>query len=471
MRLRNEALRTGSLLVFSDRNEPRCNASILFLVEGATDIAPLHEIELACRAFVDDRFHWYTLANQFEPSAVGFRLDHMRMTRLEVAEFRGLDSDTLRGLLGPAIQHLQRGQNLFPSATRMEGSVARGVDFLGRDEELATLQKFLAQGQHVLLVAPRRYGKTSLLYRLSETGGQQFNLVFLDVEKFRSPEALAAGLVAQSTGRRFTEALRKVRAQGWQAALREAMATLAANSRPLVLILDELVFLLDNIGGADGIRAVLTALDAAAGEVKARFVVSGSIELEPFVRDRGLGHLPGVFGSLCRYLLPPLSQGRLEFDMRRVLLGTGLVADSADLRWLTENVDLAMPYPALRFLGHLASVAHERSLNIETLEEELDGFLATTGAFADLLNQLEQLAQEDLRVAETLEEALDRLSQAGRGLHVADVKARFEGTDDEQTRWFAWLVEHFPVTLEGEQVRLASRLFRRFWRTHQGTDV
>jgi len=471
MRLRNEALRTGSLLVFSDRQAPRFNASILFLVEGATDIAPLHEIELACRALVDDRFHWYTLANQFEPSTVGFRLDQMRMTRLEVAEFRDLGTDTLHALLAPALQHLQRGQNLFPSAARTEGSVARGVDFLGRDDELATLRELLAHGKHVLLVAPRRSGKTSLLYRLAEIGEQQCHLIFLDVEKFRSPEALAAGLLAQATGGRFTDALRQVRARGWQNALREALATLAAGPRPLVLILDELVFLLDNIGSAEGIRAVLTALDAAAAPVGARFVVAGSIDLEPFVRERGLGQLPGVFGGLHRYLLPPLAQGRLELDMRRVLLGTGLVANAADLRWLTENVDLAMPHPALRFLGHLASVAHEGLLSVTALEEELDGFLETTDAFADLLNHLEQLAQEDLRAAETSQDALDRLAQSSRPLDVADVKARFEGTDEEQTRRFAWLMEHFPVTLEGGQVRLASRLFRRFWRTHQGASV
>jgi hypothetical protein len=471
MRLRNEALSTGSLLAFSSPEEPRRSAGILFLVEGAPDIAPLRDIEQACRPLMDGRFRWHTLANQFEPSTVGLRLDPTRMTRLEVAEFRGLSLDNLGTLLSPALQHLQQGTNCFPSATRTEGSVARGVDFLGRDEELAILQGLLEQRNHVLLVAPRRSGKTSLLYRLSEMGAGKLRLAFIDVEKFRSPEALGAGLLAQATGRRFTEALKEVRARSWQEVLHEAIGALAADPRPLVLILDELVFLLDNIGDVDGIRAVLTALDAAVTSVGARLVVAGSLALEHFVRERGMGPLPGVFGALRRYLLPPLAQGRLEIELRRVLLGTGLVADQADLKWLAENVDLAMPYPALRFLGHLASVAHERVLRPEELEEELDTFLETTDAFADLLEHLRELAQEDLRTAEAIEDALDRLSLSGRSLELADVKARFDGTDEQQRQRFAWLMEHFPVSLEGEQVRLASHLFQRFWRTHQGAGT
>jgi hypothetical protein len=58
------------------------------------------------------------------------------------------------------------------------------------------------------------------------------------------------------------------------------------------------------------------------------------------------------------------------------------------MEWLAENVDLAMPYPALRFLGHLASVAHARPLSPADLEQELVDDLASTTAFAELEEQL-----------------------------------------------------------------------------------
>ncbi|MGZ3460914.1 MAG: ATP-binding protein, partial [Archangium sp.] len=176
-------------------------------------------------------------------------------------------------------------------------------------------------------------------------------------------------------------------------------------------------------------------------------------------------------GGLHRFPLPPLAKSRLVLHLRRVLLGTGLVLQPGDMAWLSESVDLAMPYPALRFLGHLASVAHARPLAPEALERELVDDLASTDAFAELEEQLKQLAQRKPRLAEGIEEALDRLARADRPLDVSDVKALLGAEPAEQSSSFSWLVEHFPLNVEGERVELASRLFRRYWRAHGGAGA
>ncbi|MBP1780007.1 MAG: putative prokaryotic ATPase, partial [candidate division NC10 bacterium] len=46
------------------------------------------------------------------------------------------------------------------------GSVVSGEDFADRRRELAELGRELAGGQHVFLLSPRRYGKTSLILTL-----------------------------------------------------------------------------------------------------------------------------------------------------------------------------------------------------------------------------------------------------------------------------------------------------------------
>src|SRR5690349_5286936 len=133
MRRRNESLRTGTLLVAFHQDNARRNASLLFLVEGAQDIGPLRAIQDVCQELIsgDERFHWHTVANQLELTAVDPRLDSSRVTRLEVSEFHGLPRPELRTLLAPAIAQLQEIERVrFASATRTEGSVAKGVDFL-----------------------------------------------------------------------------------------------------------------------------------------------------------------------------------------------------------------------------------------------------------------------------------------------------------------------------------------------------
>jgi hypothetical protein len=98
-------------------------------------------------------------------------------------------------------------------------------------------------------------------------------------------------------------------------------------------------------------------------------------------------------------------------------------------------------------------------------------YLASTDAFAELEEQLKQLAQQESRIAEGTEEALDRLALTGRLLDISDVKALL-GTDvAEQAERFNWLVEHFPVSVHGERVELASRLFQRYWRARGGTGA
>jgi hypothetical protein len=473
MRPRNESLRTGTLLAFFDRDNPRRNASLLFLVEGAADIAPLREIESACHGLLDgdDRFQWHTVANQLELTAVDPRLDSAGVTRLEVAELHGLAREDLRSLLAPAIDQLRRAERVrFPSATRTEGSVAQGIDFLDRQDELTALQRLVEEGRDVLLVAPRRSGKTSLLHRLEEQLAPRFRPLRLDVEKYRNPEAFTAELLARASSRRFIDALKQVRSQGWREVLPQSLHELARGQAPLVLILDELAWYLEHLK-AEEARALLEALDAALVKVGARLVVAGSLELERVAREQLHFQLPGRFGALHRFPLPPLARARLALNLRRVLLGTGLVLQRGDLEWMAENVDLAMPYPALRFLSHLSSSARAGPLVPEALEQELVDYLAGTDAFAELEEQLKELAQQEPRTAEGLEEALDRLAVAGRPLDVSDVKALLGENVAEQAERFNWLVEHFPLNVHEERVELASRLFQRYWRARGGTGA
>jgi hypothetical protein len=473
MRTRNESLRTGTLLACFDRENPRRNASLLFLVEGAADIAPLRDIERACHGLLegDDRFQWHTVANQLELTSVDPRLDSTGVLRLEAAELHGVSRDELQALLEPAIAQLRKTERVrFPSATRAEGSVARGIDFLDREDELAALQRLIEEGRNVLLVAPRRSGKTSLLHRLEELLAPRFCPLRLDVEKYRNAEALAAELLSRASSKRFIDALKQVRNQGWRQVLAESLRELARERAPLVLILDELAWYLEHLGAEAG-RALLEALDDALKQVGARLVVAGSLELEKVAREQLRIDLPGIFGALHRFPLPPMARARLTLNLRRVLLGTGLVLQHGDLEWMAENVDLAMPYPALRFLSHLSSVARARSLPPAELEQELASYLASTDAFAELDEQLKQVAQEDPRTAEGLETALDRLASALRPLHVADVKALLSDDPVKQAETFNWLVEHFPLSVQGERVELAARLFQRYWRARGGADT
>lgn len=76
------------------------------------------------------------------------------------------------------------------------GTPARGENFYGREPFVQLVADRLKNG-HVLLAAPRRFGKTSVMYRLIDQPYWDYRIVHADLEKFTEPSELIAHLIEQ----------------------------------------------------------------------------------------------------------------------------------------------------------------------------------------------------------------------------------------------------------------------------------
>ncbi|MCX5792900.1 MAG: ATP-binding protein [Elusimicrobia bacterium] len=75
------------------------------------------------------------------------------------------------------------------------GEVVKNASFIDRKAELETIAKDLLDGQKVFLIAPRRYGKTSLLIAAAEKlKAKGVKVIYLDLFKTASLEQFAAAL-------------------------------------------------------------------------------------------------------------------------------------------------------------------------------------------------------------------------------------------------------------------------------------
>ena len=75
------------------------------------------------------------------------------------------------------------------------GALALGTAFTDREGELRELVSELRNGQDVLVYAPRRYGKSSLVLRAARRAKREGALVgYVDLLKVTSKERLAAAL-------------------------------------------------------------------------------------------------------------------------------------------------------------------------------------------------------------------------------------------------------------------------------------
>lgn len=485
MRLRNQALRTGNLLTYFEPVERIRNRSLLFLVSGTADIQPLTDIETVCRDHIErstlEGFEWNPLSDQGQLAEVDPLLDASRLTRLEVAELAGLSPAELKSLLGPALDRLAGGEaELFPAAGGAVGAPAEGIQFLGRETELADLARRIRGGENLLLLAPRRSGKTSLLRRLEKDLAGDGAPVYVNLERDLSPADTAARCWVLATGERYRPAQRHVEEQGWEQVLTDSLRFLTGSrSLPLVILLDELVFFFQNLRkGTDedrhqkAVLAFLETLAEALSGAGARLVVAGSLDFLEYLRESvglDLQRVPLLFRGLRPYPLPPLALSFPSLEMRRVLLGTGIVPEPGDLDWLIDNVDLGVPYPALRFLDQLASrLRAEGRISRQDMEALLDQFLGETEAFDEFEEHLARKGASVPGARRAASEALDLIAErpAEEGVLERWLKERLErGVPGQEDRLFHWLLETFPLRRqEGDRVVFASRLFRRWWR-------
>ena len=72
------------------------------------------------------------------------------------------------------------------------GKPVSGENLIGRDKDIRLIRQLLIQGQSIVLVAPRRFGKTSILLEvINQLKNEGYYTAFIDMFTITSLEGLA----------------------------------------------------------------------------------------------------------------------------------------------------------------------------------------------------------------------------------------------------------------------------------------
>lgn len=229
------------------------------------------------------------------------------------------------------------------------GSVVRGADLWGRAAELRALWRLLDRGS-VLLVGPRRHGKSSLMYAMLDQPQPDWHVLLFDVEFVEVPEQFALELAAEVLahpvagaalkaalgdalpdgrwsrfGRSASDSLRPalrawIAARPWVEACDVVFDVLRQLPGQTLVVIDEFPMMVATLldRDPDGAVAVLRWFRARrhAVEPTLRFVLGGSVNIEP--RLARLGHSP-LLNDLQRLRVEPLSMARAQEFVQAVL--------------------------------------------------------------------------------------------------------------------------------------------------------
>ena len=223
------------------------------------------------------------------------------------------------------------------------GAVVRGPDFFGREEFMKLVSDSLKRN-HILLAAPRRFGKTSVMYRLMDQPAWDYQAIHLDAEDLETPADFVAHLVeaaARKEGVRglidgmsdranhmikvlrdnldevsIAKAKVKLRQDlkdEWQHQGRELCRRLANAGEPVVIFLDELPMMIERMKGSESgkeeakmLLRWLRAIRQRPEMSGLRFILAGSIGIEKVVNE--IGELASI-NDFYRIELPPFTHG------------------------------------------------------------------------------------------------------------------------------------------------------------------
>ena len=270
------------------------------------------------------------------------------------------------------------------------GPLARGDDFFNREKELARIWEIISKGS-VLLAAPRRVGKTSLMIRLLDKIQSGFHGVYIEAEAFRRPDDLAEVLIIKAgelrkdpkylikkflseTCKNFEELelwklrlkLRERTASDWKHDADVAIRDMLRPDSRLILILDELPLMLHNMISDDKVEGRHNVVDLLKWLRHIRFepdisdkismVIGGSIGIERIV-----SHLNAsmTINDVTRVEVGPFDTPSARefakelFDSKRIPL------DELTMNAFIETVDTPIPI----FVQILVSAVANESIN------------------------------------------------------------------------------------------------------------
>ncbi|NQT86280.1 hypothetical protein HQ560_05910 [bacterium] len=401
-------------------------------------------------------------------------------------------------------------------ARNVVGTPARGEDFYDREELVAQLWSRLDVGS-VLLAAPRRFGKTSVMYRLIDEPRPGWRVVHLDAEAIREPAnfvvALLDALLAdqkirnflkktwKKSGRGFWKRLSSVVLKGpggvefrialkdalgedWQergAALLQALRSYGDMGERLLIIIDELPVMLhlfrENEVPDEEAKAFLywfrkLRVDPGVGLSDCRFVVGGSIGIEYYLSALGA---TAAFNDFERMTLGELSKDRARGLLRELLADRKLELSPRAERRALELIGAPIPYFIQVFVSEMvaARIGGPKSLGPKSLEAVYHDRVLSANCKGYFQHYYERLSRYDKPLERAAKEVLKAIALAQpervRASTLRSVFAKAMGeshSDDIFAGLLGDLENDFYVRCDRDGCAFASKVLCDWWRRY-----
>lgn len=393
-----------------------------------------------------------------------------------------------------------------------QGNVVTGDRFWDREKDVELLTKRIDEGAHVLLVAQRRMGKTSLMAEVYQRLSERYVCLFVDLQKAASGSDAIVELslavqphkplwnktkeVFANIIEAVTEKVEKVgvgelgvtlraglTAGNWAGKGDQLFAILAGSERPVLLMLDEVPVMINRMLKGHDYRITEERREqvdefmswlrknSIKHQGKIRIIISGSIGLEPVLRQAGLS---ATINNFVPFELKSWDEGTAVGCLAALANEYGVKYEEGVTADMIERLGCCIPHHVQMFFSHVYDRCVRKAsmkCSIGDVAEVYESDMLGVRGHAELTHYEERLklvlGPETLALAlEMVTEAAVEgcLSREAIGALQKDYKFTERATGDIQ-KDILWVLEHDGyLKQEGQGYVFVSKLIRDWWK-------
>ena len=286
------------------------------------------------------------------------------------------------------------------------GNWVEGEQFWDREGELSRFIELLDEGAHILLVAPRRIGKTSLMREVANRIKTRYICLQIDLQKSQQSEDAIVELSVATRNHRnlwektsdlfhnilcrvgdtieslkiddLTLTLRSGLTSGdWRAKGDRLLNILADSDQPVVIFFDEFAILVNRMLKGDDYQITPERIrdvdifmswlreNSIRHKGKLRIVLTGSIGIEPVLRQ---ARLSATLNNFSPFDLPPWDS-RTAIDCLEALANQyGIKLSEGVCERMVEKLGCCIPHHVQTFFDALYTECRYKNITEVTLE-------------------------------------------------------------------------------------------------------
>ena len=253
------------------------------------------------------------------------------------------------------------------------GQAVRGDNFWQRPYLLDDIYDVLASQGHVLLVAPRRVGKTSLMYKIKDSADEEYIVLYIDTEAQHSTNEFWEKLFSELMAEEFMSTLQN-RAKSLYAKVASMRVNEAGvkgikfgesknidyaqafvdllksndGDKKLIIMLDEFSQTIENIIKYESEERAIELLEQHR-EIRQNhklsqntfFIYAGSIGLESVVGNINSSKLINDLSSIS---VPPLEDKDAKVFTRHLFKTNKIEIREEDISYMLEKIEWLIPF-------------------------------------------------------------------------------------------------------------------------------